>query len=283
MVGLSPYRSSDGSAPLLVAVLLACGALAATGALAESQTPWQSWKRLSLKAKAVPLFSGRVELRLDRRAGKTVFRTRTIARFIGARIAASETRTVLDAETGRTELYVSRTRKRARRYTFGEREYSVEKLRPDLGADEPLDRWTVVQKQSHSYPVDDNGKTTPVHDYYGMLLRLRDVELEQPGDEVVLHVATSKGPAPYRIRVTDARTSDWSYRNPALGARRTLPVRELRLRISPADPERADEGFLKMEGETELWVEAGSRTPLSLSGKIPKIPGRVRLVLTELE
>lgn len=250
---------------------------------AEGTSPWQSWSRLSLKAKAVPLFSGRVEMRLERQPGKTVFLTHTVARFVGARIAASDTRTVLDAATGRTELYVSRTRKRARRYTFGEREYTVEKLRPDAGADAPLDRWTLTQKQTYPYPFDDRGQTTPVYDYYGMLLRLGETALEGPGDEVVLHVATSKGPTPYRIRVTESRTSDWSYRNPSLGARRTMPVRELRLRISPADPDRADEGFLKMEGETELWVEAGSKTLLSLSGKVPKIPGRVRLVLTELE
>ena len=268
---------------LLLAAWLACGLVTATSAFAEGVSPWQNWSRLSLKVKAIPLFSGRVEMQLDRRPGKTVFQTRTVARFVGAPIARSETRTILDTETGRTEQYVSQTRKRARRYTFGEREYSVEKLSPDLGPDEPLDRWTVTHKEIHPYPVDDSGKPLPLYDYYGMLLQLREAALERPGDDVVLHVATSKGPVPYRITVTEARTSDWSYRNPALGARRKVPVRELRLRISPADPLRADEGFLKMEGETELWVEARSKTLLSLSGKVPKIPGRVRLILTELE
>jgi len=63
---------------------------------------------------------------------------------------------------------------------------------------------------------------------------------------------------------------------------RTLQVRELRLRIIPADPDNADEGFLDMEGETELWIEAESKTPLLLSGKAPKIPGRIKLELFEI-
>jgi len=267
---------------LLVACLAACSAAIAS-APPESASPWQSWNRLSLKARAVPLLYGRVEMELEQHESTTVFRTRTIARFAGARIAFSETRTVLDARTGRPLRYESQTRKSGRRYVFGDDGYTVEKLKPDQGPDEPLDRWTVKDKQTHPYPVDGEGRKLAVYDYYGMLLQLGRTSLARPGDEETMLVATSKGAVPYRILVTESRTSDWSYRNPTLGAQRTVPVRELRLSILPADPSRADEGFLRMEGESELWVEAGSKTMLSLSGKIPKIPGRVRLVLTELE
>ena len=37
-----------------------------------------------------------------------------------------------------------------------------------------------------------------------------------------------------------------------------------------------------MEGETEIWVEAESKTPLEIVGKIRKVPGKVRLVLREM-
>ena len=65
-----------------------------------------------------------------------------------------------------------------------------------------------------------------------------------------------------------------------LGAK-SLTAKELRLVISPGDPE-AEKGFLGMQGETEIWVEAESKTPLEIVGKIPKIPGKVRLILTEM-
>jgi hypothetical protein len=57
-----------------------------------------------------------------------------------------------------------------------------------------------------------------------------------------------------------------------------VTVRELRLVIIPADPE-SDEGFMKMQGETEVWVEAGSKTPLEIGGRIPRV-GKIQLLLT---
>ncbi len=63
---------------------------------------------------------------------------------------------------------------------------------------------------------------------------------------------------------------------------KTLASRELRLRIIPTDPDEAPEGFLEMEGETELWVEAVSKTPVHLSGRVPRLSERVNLVLDEM-
>lgn len=279
----SLLRGINSSAVVTVAAVLALGAASTIHGAGEPTSPWRSWSLLRFKAKAMPLFSGRVEMHLSSKAGKVRFRTRSTARFMGARIASSETTTTLEASTGRIEQYVSRNRKRARRYLFGESGYTVEKLEPVEGPDAPLDAWEVTSKHAFDYPTGDDGSVLPVFDYYGMLLQLGRESLEQPGDEVTLQVATTRGPTPYRIRVAEARTADWTYKDPELGARRTVPLRELRLRISPADPDRADEGFLSMEGESELWVEAGSKTLLSLGGKVPKVPGRVRLVLIEMQ
>ena len=55
---------------------------------------------------------------------------------------------------------------------------------------------------------------------------------------------------------------------------------ELRLRLVPDDG--IDEGFLAMEGEIEVWVEARSKTPIEIRGKVPKVPGTVRLLLTAI-
>jgi len=37
-----------------------------------------------------------------------------------------------------------------------------------------------------------------------------------------------------------------------------------------------------MEGEVEIWVEAETGTLLEIVGKVPKVPGKVKLVLDEL-
>jgi hypothetical protein len=37
-----------------------------------------------------------------------------------------------------------------------------------------------------------------------------------------------------------------------------------------------------MEGETEIWVERRSKTLLQINGRVPNVPGEVRLVLSEM-
>jgi hypothetical protein len=249
---------------------------------ARAQGPWMTWRTLRMDAKSVPLFSGRLEMQLLEEEDESVLTTRTIARFLGARIASSSTRTVIDPASGRPKSYVMSSPKRGRRYSFGESSYLVEKLKPTQGPNAPLDEWDVTWSQEYDYPKGEDGKFVAVFDYYGMLLHLRHLPLDKPGDEVTLHVATSKGPVPYRILVGEIRSAERSYEDLETEDQRTLPVREFRLRIIPADPERAEEGFMKMEGETELWVEAESKTLLRLSGKVRKIHGRVHLGLSAL-
>jgi len=262
--------------------LAAAGLLTACATASQTPGPWESWKTLRLKARAMALFSGRVDMELRDEGGKRHLETRTVARFFGARIAQSRTSSILDASTGRTERYESISKKRGRRYVFGDRSYRVEKLKPTRGADRPLDDWEVQWQGEFAYPTTESGATVAVFDYYGMLLQLRRLDLHDDGDEATIHVATTKGPTAFRIVVAESREGEQSFVDPNNGGKRTLATRELRLRIIPADPEQGEEGFLDMEGETELWVEAESKTLLRLSGKIPKVPGRVHLVLAEM-
>jgi hypothetical protein len=180
---------------------------------------------------------------------------------------------------------VSYSRKRARRYRFGEQGYSVEKLAPRKHTSEIPEEgeWEVLSRTEFPYPVAQDGATrVAVFDYFGMLLQLRNVELDGPGDEVTMYLATTDGPRAYRIRVTERRSAKRAYTDLASGKKMTVPTTESRLRITSQDPERAQEGFLALEGDTELWVESASRTLLELSGKVPRIPGRIRLLLSGL-
>lgn len=269
--------SRMAGAALTAMLILGSAPLAETDTAAPG--PWQTWSRLRLKAHGFPLFFGRFEMIRPSGGNPSQLETRSTASIFGQRVAASRTLTTFDESTGRTARFLSQSRKRAQRYEFGETSYSVEKLAPPPGGPVPLEQWSVTSRREFAYPAEDG----PLFDYYGMLLHLREVHLHAIGDEVTLNVATADGPQPFRIRVDESRVSQCEYTDLTSGKEKTVSVREFRLRITPADPARAGEGFLHMEGETEIWVEAGSKTPLEISGKVPKVPGRVRLLLNALE
>jgi len=259
------------------AVVLGASLLVAVACVDEPQarSPWMRWTRLRFKARAVPLFHGQVVMQVTEDSSGRKLETSATARFIGATIARTTTTSRFDS-AGITKEYSSFSRKRRRHYVFGERSYTVEKLRKGDNGE-----WTVRLQKEFPYPEAPDGSVMRMLDYYGMLLQLRNEKLQAPGDEVELHVATSGGPEPYRIRVSEIRSNVRTITDSRTGEKKPVAVRELRLVITPGNPE-AEKGFLGMEGETEIWVEAESKTPLEIVGKIPKIPGKVRLILTEM-
>jgi len=268
-----PLRRLRTLAPWLVPVALAGAACVDAPA---GQSPWKGWTTLRLKVKSAPLMRGSVELRVSRGPDERRLETTTRASFLGATIATSRTKTILDAKTGRPKEYTSYSKKKGRHFVFGDSGYTVEKLRP-AETDEG-DPWQVVATREFPNPDGD----APFLDYYGMLLQLGELALHAPGDEVTLNIATNTGAEAYRVRVAEARDGQREIRRASTGERRTLPTRELRLEITPADP-AAEEGFLNMEGEVEIWVEAATGTLLEIVGKIPRIPGKVKLVLDALD
>jgi len=230
----------------------------------------------------MPLLSGRVWMHVTPYEQHVELKTETVAKFFGVRVSTLRTKTVMDLATGLPKSYVSWNAKRARRFTFGKDSYLVERMRPEpKDRKAPFSEWPVSTSERFDYPVDADGKRLAVFDHYGMLLHLRDTDLTNVGDELVLHVATSHGPMPYRIRVVELRAAELHYRTLPENKKRTTVVREMRLDVVPADPERADEGFLNMKGETELWVEAHSKTVLRIGGRAPKI-GKITLILAEM-
>jgi len=266
---------------VLLAIVL-CSAPVIPLEPARGDSPWHHWKSIRLKVKAMPLISGRVWMHLKQGGGKVELKTETTAKFFGARISTTHTRTVVDQETGRSESYMSWNTKRARRFTFEENSYLFERLRPDPeNRKAPYSEWLVKTSERFDYPVNADGKQLPVYDHYGMLLLLRRSKLARVGDEVVIHIATSDGPTPFRIRVAELRAGEVNYSTFPDKKKRSTIVRQMRLEVVPADPERAEEGFLNMKGETELWVEAGSKTVLRIGGRAPKI-GKIALVLAEM-
>jgi hypothetical protein len=230
----------------------------------------------------MPLLSGRIWMHLKHEDKVTRFETESSARFLGARVAMSNTVSLLDPKSGRPRLYTSRSGKSARRFTFGKASYSYEKLKTTGDDNAPLDGWEIRRHDEFPYPVDAAGEILPVYDYYGMLLRLRDTELSKIGDEAMFHIATSKGAVAFTVTVAEIRRDELSWLTLPGGEKTERVVGQMRLQVTPADAGDEAEGFLKMEGETELWVEQKSKTVLRIGGKAPKVPGKIALVLAEI-
>jgi hypothetical protein len=275
------HRLPSVQKPIVGAALVAL--VATAGCLDDEPAgPWRDWSALRLEVEQMPLLGGSVELRLDSSGGATRFETVSEARLLGAVVAEFRTATVMDRESGRTQRFESRSKDDGRRYLFGEGDYDVEKLSADGDRDRPLADWRVTSRRQFAYPRDLGRSPLPLLDYYGMIYHLRHLDLRRSGDEALVWVATSDGPVAYRLIVAESRESIRRYRDPADRSTKESRVEELRLRVLPADPDRAAAGFLRMEGETEIWVEARSKTLLQINGRVPRIPGTVRLTLVEI-
>jgi len=261
----------------------------AVSAISRPTAPeWSRWHTLRYEARPLIFFTGRVEMRLRNASARRLLETDTLATFLGAELARARSRTTIDPATGRTVEFYEITPERGRRYVFGADSFTVERIEPSGSWEAPVANWTSISKKVWPNPPAPAGGSAPkVYDYYGMLVALSDAPLKAVGDSAVFWVATSHGAEPYKVTVSEVRSGSRTITGPPAGngnpSARAVPVRELRLRVAPADPAKADEGFLKMEGETEIWVESASRTLLQISGKIPKVPGRVDVELTDFE
>ena len=277
---ISRSRIAVSAAALFVSTVLLV--LTACSGAPPSRSPWQDWTTLRLVADASPLLHGEFEMRRTIRGGVQALETRATASVLGQQLEDSRTVTLFDDE-GQTRRYARQSRRSGRRFVFGERGYTVEKLQPPEDPELPLDQWDVTSSREFGYPAAAQGASPPqLFDYFGMLLELRQAGLREPGDETTLHVATADGPRAFRIAVSESREGLRTFTDLATGDEQTVQLREFRLRIIPADPEQAGEGFLRMEGETEIWVEAESKTPLEINGKVPRVPGRVQLRLVAM-
>lgn len=270
-----------GTVAWAIAMAVATPASPPAGTAGPPAAPWSHWRTLSFEARPLPFFDGRFQMDVREADGQRLLETRTRARFLGIELARSRSRTTIDVASGRTLAHYELSRKRGRRYVFDDEGYAVERLRPRRSSDDPIDEWEVMSSERFPYPTaeDSDGGRPRVFDYYGLILHLKDAPLDRPGDTLTAWVATSRGPKPFVIRVTDGGTTERTFRDLTEGRDRTLSVREFRLRISPADPFGSDTGFMKMEGDTEIRVEADTRTVLEIDGRIPHVPGRVELAL----
>lgn len=270
------------SAAILFVAAFAATPIAVAGAVADRSNPWSDWHSLRLVARAGPFFSGTLELeRVSSKAGERL-ESRSVARFLGMTISRS--RSESKSAEGRLVEHLAISKRRGRHYRFDASGYVVETFRAERGPDSAPATWERTGERRFEGSAEASTSCpAPLVDYYSMLLQLGRLPLREPGQEARVCVATGHGPVAFLVTVGDSRNGKRKIKSRSGGPSRELLVREIRLRVRPADPAQADEGFLNMEGETEIWVEAATKTPLEISGEVPRVPGRVRLELSEID
>jgi hypothetical protein len=269
-----------GTAALCGATTLVCAAVVGCSTN-DARNPFVNWRQIHLKVDH-GFLSGEFHMSRAPEDDTLVVETEAVGKLLGATIAHSKSRSALDPASGRSRRYVDLSPKGGREYVFGETSYTVRKLEPRETWQRPVETWQEVSTATYDYPRTETG-VVPVLDYYGMLVTLGGLGLDDVGDEAIVWVATSRGPRSYTFRVAETRETERSFRDVASGEARTAGVRELRLVVSPAEDSEEARGFLGMSGETEIWVEAASKVVLEVSGEIPNVPGRVVLRLEALE
>lgn len=300
--GTGRGRCARRSAGVLlgVAIALAVG-FAPSPAAGAAAPPLDGWTRVRYTTSKLLVFSGELTMDRSSSADRTSVRTQTRAKLFGSPFVDTWSVSTMDRRTGRPLDFLDvRPRKKAERFTFGDAGILHETMKPRKESpDDPLERWRTSKKET--LPVDAQASsaarttaasTAPpppaasgdpsrwVHDYIAMIVRLHDLTLRKTGDEATVRVLTSKGAAPMRIRVAAERDVRRDLTNLSTDKRTSATFHELRLRVTPLAGSSSDtKGFMNMEGETELWVDAATRTLMEISGEVPKVPGRVDIVI----
>lgn len=293
--------------------------LAPAPALGATPVPLEGWTRLRYTTTKLLIFSGELTMNRATSGDRTTVRTDSRATLLGSSFVDTYSVSSMDRKTGRPLDFIDvrPAKKKAERYTFSGTGILHETLKPrKQSPNDPMDKWRIAKKETLPNDPPSGAAAAPasapaatpvasrdgapgaarpaadppaapldpsrwVHDYISMIVRLHDLPLRKIGDEATVRVLTSKGAAPMRVRVSEEREVRRSLADLATGKNSSATFHELRLRVSPlAGTSSETRGFLNMEGETELWVDAATRTVMEISGEVPKVPGRVDIVLS---
>ncbi len=267
-------RSATASA-LVQSGIAALGAARETGFLLD-------WKVLRFETGPYFMFTAAVELRRTEGAGLLVLETATTGQRAGSAPVENRTRTTLDTVNGGDMVETCKlSRTKCTRYRYENGEYVVEFLPPTGSFEKAAASNQVRTSWSFSLPPGKTGQgQVQIVDFAALVYGLSHQPLFATGDSVNLWLATSTGPREVDIRVAEERAYRRTCRDLDLRRYRTLNTRELLLQITPVDPEPRREGFMGLMGPTSIWIDADTRIPLEVDGRLPNLPGHLELDLT---
>jgi len=282
----APASSDCGIVPLLAARTILEAPIRPSAAPAPA-IPFGGWTQLRYTTSKLLIFTGDVTMSLATTAETVSVRSESRARLLGSTLVDSWSVSTMDRKSGRPQQFLEvRPGHKAECWSFNGTSIVHETMKPHKNVpNEPLEKWRLARTETLPGPAADpeGAPVDPsrwVHDYISMIVRLRDLPLHRTGDTTTVMVSTSRGAAAMRIRVGEERTTKRTLTDLDTGKSRTVSMSELRLRVSPLEGSTAEtRGFMNMEGETELWIEATTGTLVEISGNVPKVPGRVVIAL----
>ena len=238
------------------------------------------WNILRFETGPYFMFTAAVELRRSESAGLLVLETGTMGRRAGSLPVENRTRTIIDPDSGAMVETCKLSSSKCTRYRYENGLYLVESM-PPADSFKEAENGQIRTSWSFSLPLDESGRG-PVQavDFAALVYGLSGQPLFTTGDTVTQWLATSTGPREVKIRVAEEREYRRTCRDLNLKRYRTVNTRELLLRITPTDPEPRREGFMGLMGPTSIWIDAETRTPLEVDGRLPNLPGHLELDLT---
>lgn len=240
----------------------------------------QDWNLLRFETGPYFMFTAAVELRRTERAGLLLLDTGTTARRAGSQPVENRTRTTIDLNGGGLVETCKLSRTKATRFRYERGVYRAEFL-PAVKSFEEADDAEIRTTWTFNLPLDEAGRG-PVQavDFAALVYNLAAQPLYTHGDSVKVWLATSAGPRQVEIRVMEERDYRRTCRDLNHNRYRTLNTRELLLRIAPTGQEPGRTGFMGLQGPTSIWIDADSRLPLEVDGRLPNLPGHLELDLS---
>ncbi|MEM7581836.1 MAG: hypothetical protein AAF560_00525 [Acidobacteriota bacterium] len=183
----------------------------------------------------------------------------------------------------RSELSLSKKRKRHRTYRYSATGVHARTLRPADGEDgRPYSAWTDSEDDFTPFPqaLDPAAVVTEAA---SLLYAVPASSLESPGDSTRLYIYSRGQISPVEVTVKARERIAVDYVEvSAKGERRVQEDAEtVRVALRPRQPEGGDSAEFKLlglEGDIDLYLDAETRAPLLMTGKI-RVAGSVRLHL----
>ncbi|MBD3868987.1 MAG: hypothetical protein IFK94_12745 [Acidobacteria bacterium] len=240
----------------------------------------EDWNVLRFETGPYFMFTASAELRRTVQNGLLLLDTSTIGRRAGSRPLENRTRTTIDLSSGGIVETCKLARTKCIRYRYKNGCYVVEFL-PFADSFEEAAAGTVRSSVSYSLPLDEAGRgPVQIVDFAALVYGLSRQPLYALGDTTTQWLATSTGPREVQIRVAEERKIRRTCRDLDLKRYRTVQTRELLVRVTPADQELGPTGFMGLMGPTAIWIDADTRTPVEVDGRLPNLPGHLELDLT---
>jgi len=242
---------------------------------------WKNWRVLKFTTGPYLMFTASVEIRRWEGAGLLVLDTTTTSHTAGNSTQENHTRTTIDQTTGQVIETWKISDSRCTRFLYSEDRVTIEVLALKETTEATVEAADVLSRWTYAIPLDPtSGKPSPIIDFAALIIQLPNEPLFAVGQSTNHWLATSNGPQEVKVQVIQERDNVRTCEDLRDHRQRCIKTKELLLKISDRSVKPDNNGVVGMAGPVWLWVEAGSRTPLEIDGRLPHLKGHLELGLS---